>query len=155
MPGVLEVGRLASGTIVVDDSFPHCFDSELAVGRMTRQGDVLLVEGGLVLPQQPMEWTSALPDDLPSGFDAAFAASWLPFADTTAITGCILSGLLSNKWGATASVGPVELNDCREHWDVLSRLGIGAAPLRCGSWRVADANLSNFRSMAEGDDHVP
>ncbi len=147
MPGVLDVDRLLPGSIVVDDSFPHCFDSELAVGRMTRRRDVLLVEGGFVLPREPIEWTSALPDNLPSGFDAAFGMGWLPFEDTTAITGCILSGLLSKKWGATPSVGPIGLNDCREHWDLLVRLGVGAAPLRCGSWRVPEASLASFRNM--------
>ena len=40
---------LAAGTIVVDDSFPNCFDSDLAIHRMTSQKDVLLVDGGLYL----------------------------------------------------------------------------------------------------------
>src|SRR5437660_1521135 len=47
VPGVLEIDRLAAGTIVVDDSFPHCFDLDSAVSRMSSRGDVLLVDGGL------------------------------------------------------------------------------------------------------------
>jgi len=150
MPGVLDVKRLAAGTIVVDDSFPHCFDSELAIHRMTSQKDVLLVDGGFVLPREAIEWTVALPENFPSQFDALFGSNLLPLQSTTAITGCILSALLSKSHGATASVGPVGLKACREHWDVLARLGIGAAPLRCGSWLVPETNLASFRDSSAG-----
>jgi len=148
MPGVLDVRKLTAGTIVVDDSFPHCFDSESAVQRMMTHKDVLLIDGGFVSPQEPIEWTLAFPEHVPSRFDALFGTSLLPFQNGTAITGCILSALLSKKFGATASVGPVELEVCREHSDVLSRLGIGAAPLRCGSWSVPETHVADFRSIA-------
>src|SRR5215813_6203424 len=97
MPGVLDVKQLAAGTIVVDDSFPHCFDFELAIHRMTSQKDVLLVDGGLVLPHDPIEWIEAVPENLPSRFDALFGLNLLSLNDTTAITGCILSSLLSKR----------------------------------------------------------
>ena len=148
MPGVLDVKRLAPGTIVVDDSFPHCFDSELAIHRMTTQRDVLLVDGGLLSPREPIEWMVAIPHNLSTRFDALFGSHLLPLKDTTAITGCILSATLSNRHGATASVGPVSVEACREHWNVLSRLGIGAAPLRCDSWLVPDSNVMHFRCGA-------
>jgi amino acid adenylation domain-containing protein len=150
MPGVLDVKRLAAGTIVVDDSFPHCFDSELAIHRMTSQKDVLLVDGGFVLPREPIEWTLALPENFRSQFEALLGLNQIPLQSTTAITGCILSALLSKSHGATASVGPVGLEACREHWDVLARLGIGAAPLRCGSWLVPETNLASFRDGSAG-----
>ena len=50
VPGVLDVDRLAPGAIVVDDSFPRCFDLERALGRMSSRSDVLLVDGGFVSP---------------------------------------------------------------------------------------------------------
>ncbi|MCC9706804.1 hypothetical protein E4N62_16915 [Streptomyces sp. MNU76] len=40
--------RLRPGTIVVDDSFPHCFDTTRALERMRRDQDVLIVGGGLL-----------------------------------------------------------------------------------------------------------
>ena len=61
MAGVLDVKRLAPGTIVVDGSFPHCFDTELAIHRMTTRKDVLLVDGGLVSPREPIEWMWPFP----------------------------------------------------------------------------------------------
>ncbi|MFF8510519.1 amino acid adenylation domain-containing protein [Streptomyces sp. NPDC015492] len=45
---VLDVSRLRPGTIVVDDSFPHCFDTAEALARMRERRDVLIVGGGLL-----------------------------------------------------------------------------------------------------------
>lgn len=45
---VLDVSRLRPGTIVVDDSFPHCFDTTKALARMREHRDVLIVGGGLL-----------------------------------------------------------------------------------------------------------
>lgn len=45
---LLDIDRLAPGTTVVDDSFPHCFDTSRAIGRMDRAKDVLVVGGGLL-----------------------------------------------------------------------------------------------------------
>ena len=69
----------------------------------------------------------------------------LPGAE--AITGCILSALLSQRCGAPATTGPVSLAACREHWQVLERLGGGAAPLRCGDWSPSAAQLARLRGI--------
>ncbi|MFE6856325.1 hypothetical protein ACFVDH_36720, partial [Streptomyces sp. NPDC057674] len=45
---LLDVSRLRPGTIVVDDSFPHCFDTTKALARMRDRRDVLIVGGGLL-----------------------------------------------------------------------------------------------------------
>ncbi|MFB6526588.1 amino acid adenylation domain-containing protein [Streptomyces sp. NPDC056399] len=45
---LLDVSRLRPGTIVVDDSFPHCFDTTKALTRMRDRRDVLIVGGGLL-----------------------------------------------------------------------------------------------------------
>ena len=47
-PTLLDVDRLRPGTIVVDDSFPHCFDTGRALDRMRHEQDVLIVGGGLL-----------------------------------------------------------------------------------------------------------
>ncbi|WP_258572707.1 hypothetical protein [Streptomyces sp. KM273126] len=45
---LLDPDRLRPGTIVVDDSFPHCFDTGRALDRMKNEQDVLVVGGGLL-----------------------------------------------------------------------------------------------------------
>lgn len=57
---LLDVDRLRPGTIVVDDSFPHCFDTARALDRMRQAQDVLIVGGGL-LALDPTE-TQVSPD---------------------------------------------------------------------------------------------
>jgi predicted amino acid dehydrogenase len=143
VPGVLEIDRLMPGTIVVDDSFPHCFDFEEAIGRMSSRGDVLLVDGGLVSPPGTIEWSV----NLPAGIAAILGhhhpeASLLP--GSTSITGCILSSLLAQHDVALAAPGPVSAATCRDHWRTLERMRIGAGPLGCGRWSASAAYLDQF-----------
>ena len=143
VPGVLEIDRLTPGTIVVDDSFPHCFDLEEAIGRMLSRGDVLLVDGGLVSPPGMIEWSV----NLPAGIAAVLGlhhpeASLLP--GSTSITGCILSSLLAQHDVALAAPGPVSAATCRDHWRTLERMKIGASPLGCGRWSASAAYLDQF-----------
>jgi amino acid adenylation domain-containing protein len=154
VPGVLEIERLAPGTIVIDDSFPHCFDLDKAIDRTRSRGDILPLDGGLVSPRGLIEWTMTMP----ANFSAVLGhheAGLLP--DSTAITGCILSSLLAQSHDAPATTGPVSITACRDHWQALHRLGIGAAPLRCGRWSPSDAYLNDFRKFAatsrRGRDH--
>jgi predicted amino acid dehydrogenase len=143
VPGVLEIERLAPGTVVIDDSFPHCFDVDEAIDRTRLRGDVLPVEGGLVSPVGAIEWTVTLPANIAAVLGHHYGAGLLP--DSSAVTGCILSSLLSQTHGAPASTGPVSVTACRDHWQALNQLGIGAAPLRCGRWSPSDAYLDYFR----------
>jgi predicted amino acid dehydrogenase len=142
VPGVLEIDRLAPGTIVVDDSFPHCFDLEQAIGRMASRGDVLLVDGGLVSPPGTIEWTVNLPAGIAAVLGHHPEASLLP--GSTSITGCILSSLLAQHDGALATAGPVSAATCRDHWRTLERMRIGAAPLGCGRWSASATYLDQF-----------
>ena len=142
MPGVLEIDRLAPGTIVVDDSFPHCFDLEQAIGRMASRGVVLLVDGGLVSPPGTIEWNVNLPAGIAAVLGHHPEASLLP--GSTSITGCILSSLLAQHDGALATAGPVSAATCRDHWRTLERMRIGAAPLGCGRWSASATYLGQF-----------
>jgi amino acid adenylation domain-containing protein len=144
VPEVIEIERLAPGTIVIDDSFPHCFDLDKAIGRTRSRGDILPVDGGLVSPCGPIEWTMTLPANLAAVL-GHHEAPLLP--DSSAITGCILSSLLSQAHDAPATTGPVSIAACRDHWQSLNRLGIGAAPLRCGRWSPSDAYIDHFREF--------
>ena len=142
VPGVLEIDRLSPGTIVVDDSFPHCFDLDRAIGRMSSRGDVLLVDGGLVSPPGTIEWSVNLPVSLAAVLGHHLEASLLPHS--ASITGCILSSLLAQDDVALATAGPVSAATCHDHWRTLDRMRIGAAPLGCGSWSPSAAYLDQF-----------
>ncbi|MDQ3359119.1 MAG: non-ribosomal peptide synthetase, partial [Actinomycetota bacterium] len=121
---VLDVDRLRPGTIVVDDSFPHCFDAGAATRRMERVGDVLVVGGGL-LACGPAEHTSA--DGLAMLPQAERLLSHrLP--DT--IASCQLESLLQAGRPELPLVhGLVDVPLALAYWDALSVAGVEAAPL--------------------------
>ncbi|NEB87115.1 hypothetical protein G3I43_23490, partial [Streptomyces anulatus] len=121
---LLDVGRLAPGTTVVDDSFPHCFDTSRAIGRMERAKDVLVVGGGLL---------SAGPADrrVAEGLPAAAAAGYLaqPLVPDT-IASCRLESLLHASGAAVPLVhGPVDAATALAYWEAAEATGIRAAPL--------------------------
>ncbi|MGW0656223.1 condensation domain-containing protein [Streptomyces umbrinus] len=85
---VLDVDRLRPGTTVIDDSFPHCFDTARALARMRERQDVLVLGGGLLhigrTHREPAE-----------GLPAAAAAGYLaqPWIEET-LASCRTESLL-------------------------------------------------------------
>ncbi|MGW6717956.1 amino acid adenylation domain-containing protein [Streptomyces sp. NPDC054995] len=121
---LLDVDRLAPGTTVVDDSFPHCFDTSRAFARMERAEDVLIVGGGLL---------SAGPArrEVAEGLPAAAVAGYLAqpmVADT--IASCRLESLLHASGAGVPLVrGPVDAATGLAYWEAAEATGIRAAPL--------------------------
>src|SRR5436190_2409736 len=101
--GVLDVERLSPGSIVVDDSFPHCFATDRAISRMSSRGDVLLVDGGFVSPPGTIEWTLTLPSNLAAVLGNSPDPNLLP--PSNAVTACILSSILAQHASAAATIG--------------------------------------------------
>ncbi|MFJ8536978.1 amino acid adenylation domain-containing protein [Streptomyces sp. NPDC093591] len=128
---LLDVGRLRPGTIVVDDSFPHCFDTASALDRMSREQDVLLVGGGLLALDSTR---TQLSEDLPSAASAGFAVR--PALPGT-LASCRLESLLHahrREAGRAPSDLPlihglVDLPRALAHWDAAEAAGVRAAPL--------------------------
>ncbi|SCD65308.1 non-ribosomal peptide synthetase/type I polyketide synthase [Streptomyces sp. DvalAA-19] len=122
---LLDVDRLEPGTTVVDDSFPHCFDTGRAVGRMDRARDVLVVGGGL-LSAGPVERQVA--EGLPAAAVAGYLAQ--PSIPDT-IASCRLESLLhaSGTTDLPLVRGPVGTATGRAYWAAAEATGTRAAPL--------------------------
>ncbi|WP_461035558.1 amino acid adenylation domain-containing protein, partial [Streptomyces mayteni] len=121
---VLDVDRLRPGTVVVDDSFPHCFDTAAALARMRRRRDVLILGGGLL----SVDTTERrIAPDLPPAAAAGYAAQpWLP--DT--IASCRLESLLHAALPDLPPVhGLVDAAHAHAYWDATETTGVRAAPL--------------------------
>ncbi|GIE74977.1 hypothetical protein Aph02nite_09270 [Actinoplanes philippinensis] len=116
-PRTLDVNRLRPGTILVDDSFPHCFDVPAALARMRTAGDVLITGGGLLgCGDTVHESAPGLP---------AFARH-LPGT----MASCRLESLLHAAVPGLPLVdGPVTPEQAAAYWDALEAAGIGPAPL--------------------------
>ncbi|WP_066366924.1 hybrid non-ribosomal peptide synthetase/type I polyketide synthase [Herbidospora mongoliensis] len=103
---VVDVDRLRPGTIVVDDSFPHCFDVAKALARE----DVMVVGGGL-LSMAGIE--RRLAEDVP--------APWIP--------GTIASCRLESLIDLPVVHGLVEPDQALAYWRAITAAGVHAAPL--------------------------
>ncbi len=118
-PGTVDVDRLRPGTVLVDDSFPHCFDTGRALARMREHDDVLIVGGGL-LDCGPVERSVA--DGLP--------ISAHPGRLPGAIASCQLESLLHAADPALPLVsGPVGVGEVTAYGNALDLAGVRAAPL--------------------------
>ncbi|MEV0898229.1 amino acid adenylation domain-containing protein [Actinoplanes sp. NPDC049802] len=116
-PTTLDVDRLRPGTILVDDSFPHCFDTGRALARMRERGDVLIVGGGLLDCGQVRQTVAA---GLPA------VAVQLPGA----IASCRLESLLHAARPELPLVtGPVTAEPAAAYDRALDAAGVRAAPL--------------------------
>ncbi|MFJ5049653.1 amino acid adenylation domain-containing protein [Streptomyces sp. NPDC088719] len=121
---LLDIDRLAPGTTVVDDSFPHCFDTSRAIGRMERAKDVLVVGGGL-LSAGPAERRVA--EGLPAAAVAGYLAQPM-VADT--IASCRLESLLQAAGADVPLVhGTVDAATGLAYWEAAEATGVRAAPL--------------------------
>ncbi|WP_230859620.1 non-ribosomal peptide synthetase/type I polyketide synthase [Actinoplanes aureus] len=117
-PGTLDIDRLRPGTVLVDDSFPHCFDTARALARMRDRRDVLVAGGGL-LDCGPTERSVA------AGLPVA-ARPGLP----DAVASCQLESLLHAVTPDLPLVcGPVSATDASAYWDALDAAGVAAARL--------------------------
>ncbi|MFE6622408.1 amino acid adenylation domain-containing protein [Streptomyces sp. NPDC057740] len=129
---LLDVGRLRPGTIVVDDSFPHCFDTASALDRMSREQDVLVVGGGLLALDRT---ETRLSEDLPAVASAGFAVR--PPGIEGTLASCRLESLLHAHLGSSGPAGRglplthglVDLPRALAHWDAVEAAGVRPAPL--------------------------
>ncbi|WP_318211778.1 polyketide synthase [Streptomyces sp. SJL17-1] len=136
---VLDVSHVRPGTIVVDDSFPHCFDTAQALARMRERRDVLIVGGGLLSVGAggsggAVERRTA--PGLPPAAAAGYAArSWLP--DT--IASCRLESLLHAADPELPLVhGLVDARLALAYWRGMEAAGVTAGPLHLLGHAVAD-----------------
>ncbi|WP_406066352.1 amino acid adenylation domain-containing protein [Streptomyces sp. NBC_01077] len=141
---IIDVSRLRPGAIVVDDSFPHCFDTTKALARMRERRDVLIVGGGLLTvgPAASIERRTA--PGLPPAVATVYAAQpWLP--DT--IASCRLESLLHAMDRELPPVhGLVDARSALAYWRGMEAAGVTAGPLHLLGHAVAaeESDLDGF-----------
>lgn len=144
MPDIVDVSRLKPGTLIIDDSGPHCFSKEEAVARLKSKGDILFTEGGVLQSPNPLTKTTFLPPFINPDIMNLY---YQHFLSKNEITGCILSGLLSAKYEQLKTVvGPVANEDCMKHYEILKKLSFDGAPLHCDDYVIPVNAIEKFRS---------
>ena len=144
VPDVLDITRVQPGTLIVDDSGPHCFSVPSAIERFQRQADILFTEGGVMQSPNPLKHTIHYPPHLAQRLRLAeFLGD--SFVDSTRITGCVFSSLLSASFGLPSTTGIVEAKDAIQHYHLLSDLGFQGSQLHCEGYVLPQEAIEKFR----------
>jgi hypothetical protein len=139
VPRVLDVARLNPGTLLIDDSAPHCFDVDAAFGRAESAEDILFTAAGTLELPRPMAQARYLPASL----EPCLAAAGVPVGafEPRWLGGCALSPLLSlGDPALDLTIGVATPAACRRHYERLRALELDAAPAHCEGRRL-DATL--------------
>lgn len=128
---VLDIQQLRPGTLLIDDSFPHCFDVGAAIARMQQQRDVLVLGGGLLrLPACERQLHLPLPQ---LALQRALAGVVLP----ACLPGCQLESLLlAAHPELPETLGLVASEKLLYYLPVLQAAGIQAAPLHLTAYQI-------------------
>jgi hypothetical protein len=141
---VIDVARLAPGTLVVDDSWPHCMNGMAALERFENKNDILYTEGGFVRSPVRMQRISHVPPSagVPDAFTQILFSSLTPHD----ITACVLSALISARRPELApTIGLIPPDVAQQHWAALPELGFGAAELSYEGNLLNPEGIAAFR----------
>jgi hypothetical protein len=143
---ILDIDRVAPGTIVVDDSAPHAFRSDAALRRSHERGDILVTEGGVL----SAPGTLPLLVHVPGGLEPWLRNGLVSLMARTPpryITGCVLSGVLSARYAhLTPTVGLIDGRTALLHYEMLDELGYEAAGLHLDDSPLDGRIIDDFRS---------
>ncbi len=128
---VLDIAQLRPGTLVVDDSFPHCFDVDLALKRMSTEKDVMVVGGGL-LDIGSLERAAHVPPMF-----AEYGSQLLAQLPAFGMASCQLEGLLRARFSSLpVTMGLVEGQNVIRYLEAVNGMGFKAAPFHLGPHSV-------------------
>ena len=145
VPNVLDVEQLKPGTLIVDDSGPHCFSPEKAIQRFEARQDILFTAGGVLRLPQPMCRTLYLPQRVQSQMRPAALEAMSKY-DPFNIGGCVLSGLLTARFDdLKPTLGIVDDASCKSHYQLLQQSGFQAADLHCLGYGLSEDRVLRFR----------
>jgi amino acid adenylation domain-containing protein len=143
-PDLLDLGRVRPGTLIVDDSAPHCFAADRAFERFERDRDLVFTEGGVLHASLPIRRVQYLPRAVLQTVDTR---RLLGSRDPHHITGCVLSSLLATCDATLApTIGHVDLETARRHYEALRRLGFRAATPHCEGCALPRSYIAAFRA---------
>ena len=120
--GVMDIDRVAPGTIVNDDSSPHLFDVDRAVARH-RSGDIHVTEGGMLLWPAPLSEIRWRPQDPRL---ASVLGAIRSHRSGRSAMGCITAGVLRTDGdGPVPVIGRPGPEHVRRTYRALTEQGFG------------------------------
>ena len=145
VPDILDIAQLQPGTMIVDDSGPHCFIVNAAIQRFEEHADILFTEGGVLRSPHPIKQLMYLSPDMEEIMRAT-EMEYLFEPSPFDIMGCVFSSLLSSCFeDLPPTVGIPDTDSCLQHIDVLDQLGFQAADLHCEGYLLPEELIRRFR----------
>ncbi|MGZ8498342.1 MAG: amino acid adenylation domain-containing protein [Candidatus Binatia bacterium] len=145
VPDVLDIEQIRPGTVIVDDSAPHCFNADEAVQRFEAHEDILFTAGGVLRLPEPYQRTLYLPQRVQDQTPPAVLEAISKYNPLN-IGGCVLSGLLTARYESlTPTLGVVDDASSKSHYQVLQGLGYQAAGLQCRGYTLPEESVRRFR----------
>ncbi len=143
---ILDIAKIKPGTMIVDDSAPHCFPSDLAIERFEKHQDILFTEGGALKPPQPIHRLRYVPAYLQKIITSGKGVDYLK-ANPFSLMGCGFSSLLSSLYeNLPPTLGSVDLNLALENYKFLNDNGFEGADLHCQDYLLSEESIKNFRN---------
>jgi len=142
---LLDVGRFRPGTIIIDDSAPHCFRTADAFARMDRQGDILFTEGGVLAAPGTIPQTAFI-SPVVRQLTEQDPVRQISQPHPSHITGCYLSSVLTLKYSdLAATIGLASLEESLRHFHKLTEIRYDAGMLHCEGRLIDEAAIARFR----------
>jgi hypothetical protein len=146
VPDILDINRVRPGTLIVDDSAPHCFSPERAIQRFERHRDLLFTEGGALRSPEPIRELRYVPSSADDTMTVRQLDATFRRHKPDDIMGCTLSGLLSSRFQQLQpTIGLVDHRTSYQHYAVLRQLGLKAARLQCDDYVLAQDRQYSFQ----------
>ncbi|MGH7827843.1 MAG: phosphopantetheine-binding protein, partial [Candidatus Binatia bacterium] len=144
VPEVIDIELVRPGTILVDDSAPHCFSVERTLDRFQKQEDILFTAGGVLQLPQPIRRLRYLPRFVAKKANSQYLKA-VHTPSPLQIGSCVLSGLLAARFQELApTVGPADLGSCIQYRERLGDLEIQAAELHCRDFLLPEESVRDF-----------
>ena len=154
VPDLLHVESLKPGTLIVDDSAPHCFKPQALIQRFQSSQDVLFSAGGAVRPAEPVRRIRYLPRHVEQMMLPG-AAQVISSRDDHRLAGCAYSSLLLSRFPELPpTVGLVDDASAVQYYNLLTRLGHQAAELHCEDYRLPESLIGAFRQRFGRHDSI-
>lgn len=150
---VVDVGRLAPGCLLIDDSGPHCFDPKLAWERMQRQQDLLAIEAGELRTPFAMQEQRYVPAGAVQIEHLMRSEEMIALREhAQEIMGCLVTGVISLALQVPTTLGRVQAQVSQQHYEALVRAGFGAAAPHLGNTLIPEPLLERFGAeRSKGD----
>ena len=141
---ILDVSKLKSGTIIIDDSRPHCFSVEKAIERFELKKDILFIEAGPLKLPNKIKYKNFIPKNLTDHISLEDLMLW--FKDQT-IMGCTLSSLLVEKYeNIKPVIGNFGVQESINNYHTLKQMGVEGADLYCDTYWFSQKDINHFKT---------